>query len=118
MPAELITRFEDRFTVPVVEGYGLSEGSVASTINPVGGPRKPGTVGVAFPGQEVAMLPRRGRHRRGAGEVVIRGANVMRGYLGKPEETAKVIRDGWLHTGDVGHLDPDGYSSLSTGSRT
>ena len=56
MPAELITRFEDRFKVPVVEGYGLSEGSVASTINPVAGPRKPGTVGVALPGQEVLVV--------------------------------------------------------------
>jgi acyl-CoA synthetase (AMP-forming)/AMP-acid ligase II len=114
MPAELIARFEERFKVPLVEGYGLSEGSVASTINPVGGPRKPGTVGRAMPGQEVAIVTSKGRPQpRGErGEVVIRGANVMRGYLGKPEETAKVVRDGWLHTGDVGYLDPDGYLVL------
>ena len=114
MPAELITRFEERFKVSVVEGYGLSEGSVASTINPVGGPRKPGTVGVALPGQQVAIASRDGaRQPQGQrGEVVIRGTNVMRGYLGKPEETARVIRDGWLHTGDVGYLDPDGYLVL------
>ncbi|KRC56928.1 MULTISPECIES: class I adenylate-forming enzyme family protein [unclassified Nocardioides] len=111
MPAELITRFEERFGVPLVEGYGLSECSVASNINPVAGPRKPGTVGVALPGQEVAVLTPDGwelppGHR---GEVVIRGANVMRGYLGKPEETAKVLRHGWLFTGDVGIIDEDGY---------
>jgi acyl-CoA synthetase (AMP-forming)/AMP-acid ligase II len=56
MPPDLITRFEERFKVPVVEGYGLSEGSVASTINPVDGPRKPGTVGPALPGQEVEVV--------------------------------------------------------------
>ncbi len=102
MPAELITRFERRFGVPVVEGYGLSEGSVASTINPVSGRRKPGTVGIALPGQEVAVVSAQGVPQPAGqrGEVVIRGANVMRGYLGKPEETAKVLRDGWLHTGD------------------
>ncbi|QSR25817.1 AMP-dependent synthetase [Nocardioides aromaticivorans] len=111
MPAELITRFERRFGVPVVEGYGLSEGSVASTINPVDGLRKPGTVGVALPGQEVAVVSAQGVPQPAGqrGEVVIRGANVMRGYLGKPQETAQVLRDGWLHTGDVGIIDRDGY---------
>jgi long-chain acyl-CoA synthetase len=114
MPAELITRFEERFGVPVVEGYGLSEGSVASTVNPVGGPRKPGTVGMPLPGQEVEVVSSAGEPQPQGerGEVVIRGANVMRGYLGKPQETAKVVRDGWLHTGDVGYLDPDGYLVL------
>jgi long-chain acyl-CoA synthetase len=114
MPAELISRFEERFKVPLVEGYGLSEGSVASTVNPVDGPRKPGTVGRAMPGQEVAVVSSAGEPQPQGepGEVVIRGANVMRGYLGKPEETAKVVRDGWLHTGDVGYLDRDGYLVL------
>ena len=111
MTAELITRFEERFSVVLVEGYGLSEGTVASTINPLAGPRKPGTVGVALPGQEVAVVSPSGDPVPVGerGEVVIRGANVMRGYLGKPEETAKVVRDGWLHTGDVGILDEGGY---------
>ncbi|HWJ09375.1 MAG TPA: AMP-binding protein [Nocardioides sp.] len=111
MPADLITRFEARFDVALVEGYGLSEGSVASTINPVEGPRKPGTVGIALPGQEVAVVSAAGvpLPRGQRGEVVIRGANVMRGYLGQPEETAHVLQDGWLHTGDVGIIDEDGY---------
>ena len=111
MPAELIGRVEERFGTPVLEGYGLSEGGVASTLNPVAGPRKPGTVGPALPGQQIAVVDGDGTPQSTGerGEVVIRGANVMRGYLGRPEETAKVVRDGWLHTGDVGILDKDGY---------
>ena len=99
---------------PVVEGYGLSEGSVASAREPGAGPRKPGTVGRALPGagggdaSAGGGLPPQGDR----GEVVIRGANVMRGYLGRPEATAEAFVDGWLHTGDVGHLDDDGYLVL------
>ena len=114
MPANAIHEFERRYRVPIVEGYGLSEGTVASTINPLHGKHKPGTVGLPFPGQEVAIAGDAGRHlpHGEIGEVVIRGPNVMRGYLGKPEATAKALRDGWLHTGDVGYLDADGYLVL------
>ncbi|MFB9923298.1 class I adenylate-forming enzyme family protein [Amycolatopsis halotolerans] len=112
MPAELIQRVEERFGVVVVEGYGLSEGSCASTLNPLAGPRKPGTVGRPLPGQEVALMDPRGRLTDGPGEVVVRGPNVMRGYLNRPEATAATIVDGWLHTGDVGRFDEDGYLVL------
>ncbi|MCW2957744.1 MAG: AMP-dependent synthetase [Solirubrobacterales bacterium] len=115
MPAELIQRVEERFGVVLVEGYGLSEGTVASTINPLDGrPRKPGTVGLPLPGQEVAIVDEDGNHlpQGERGEVILRGPNIMRGYLNKPEETAKTIKDGWLHTGDVGLLDEDGYLVL------
>lgn len=114
MPAPLIPAVEERLCVVLVEGYGLSEGSCASTVNPLRGPRKPGTVGLALPGQTVAIVDDDG-HQLPAGEpgeVVIAGPTVMRGYLGKPEETAKTVRDGWLHTGDVGYLDEDGYLVL------
>ncbi|SEC27997.1 Acyl-CoA synthetase (AMP-forming)/AMP-acid ligase II [Streptomyces sp. 3213] len=112
--AELLTRFEARYGFPLVEGYGLSEGTCGSTINPVAGPRRAGTVGLPFPGQEIRIVDADGSEvPPGAdGEVVVRGPNVMRGYLGRPEETAKVIVDGWLHTGDVGRLDADGYLTL------
>ena len=111
MPPELIARVEDTLGVALIEGYGLSEGACASTLNPYDGVRKPGTVGLPLPGQEVRVVDRDGRPvpQGERGEVVIRGANVMRGYLNRPEETAKTLVDGWLHTGDVGVFDADGY---------
>ncbi|MFE2491549.1 class I adenylate-forming enzyme family protein [Streptomyces mirabilis] len=112
--AELLTRFETRYGFPLVEGYGLSEGTCGSTINPVAGPRRAGTVGLPFPGQEIRILDADGIEVAPGidGEVVVRGANVMRGYLGRPDETARVIVGGWLHTGDVGHLDTEGCLTL------
>jgi acyl-CoA synthetase (AMP-forming)/AMP-acid ligase II len=111
MPAELIARVEDVLGVALVEGYGLSEGSCASTLNPYDGVRKPGTVGLPLPGQEVRVVDQLGNPvpQGERGEIVIRGANVMRGYLNRPADTAKTIVDGWLHTGDVGVFDEDGY---------
>jgi long-chain acyl-CoA synthetase len=114
MPTELITRIEQRFGVALLEGYGLSEATCASTINPLRGPRKPGTVGLPIGNQRVVVLGPAGRPLPPGerGEVAIAGPTVMRGYLNRPEETAKVMRDGWLHTGDVGVLDDDGYLRL------
>jgi acyl-CoA synthetase (AMP-forming)/AMP-acid ligase II len=111
---ELLQRSESRFGFPIVEGYGLTEGTCASTVNPIDGVRKPGTVGVALPGQQVRTMRADGSFAPAgeAGEVVIKGANVMRGYLNRPEATAETVRDGWLHTGDVGVLDEDGYLTL------
>jgi long-chain acyl-CoA synthetase len=111
---ELLNKFENRYGIPLIEGYGLSEGSCASTVNPLNGPRKPGTVGIALPGQQIRIVgPDNNDVPPGeAGEVLIKGPNVMRGYLNRPEETAKTIVDGWLHTGDVGRLDEDGYLIL------
>lgn len=112
--AELLTRFEARYGFPLIEGYGLSEGTCGSTINPVAGPRRAGTVGLPFPGQEIRILDADGTEAPPGtdGEVVLRGPNIMRGYLGRPDDTARVVVDGWLHTGDVGHLDAEGYLTL------
>ena len=114
MPRQLIGEFEDRFGVPVVEGYGLSECTVACTLNPLHGLRKAGSVGLPLPGIDVGVVNQADQLLPAgqAGEVVVRGPNVMRGYLGRPEETADVLRGGWLHTGDVGRFDDDGYLTL------
>ncbi len=111
---ELLDAFESRYGIPIIEGYGLSEGSCASTVNPLDGERKPGTVGLPVSGQTIRLVDSAGNPvpEGEAGEVVIKGPNVMRGYLNRPEETAKTIVDGWLHTGDVGRFDEDGYLVL------
>lgn len=112
--AELLLSFESRFGFPLIEGYGLSEGTCGSCINPIHGVRKAGTVGLPFVGQTIAIADREGKHlpQGQVGEVLIQGANVMKGYLNRPEETAKTIVNGWLHTGDVGRVDEDGYLSI------
>ena len=114
VPVELLKRSESRFGFPIIEGYGLTEGTCASAINPLDGPRKPGTVGVALPGQQVAAMRADGSFAAAGerGEVVVKGPNVMRGYLGRPEATAETVVDSWLHTGDVGILDEDGYLTI------
>ncbi len=112
--AELLERFERRYGTPIIEGYGLSECTCASTANPLRGPRKPGTVGIPLPGQQIRIADPDGDPVAPGepGEVLIAGPTVMRGYLNRPEETAKTIVDGWLHTGDIGYLDADGYLVL------
>jgi long-chain acyl-CoA synthetase len=114
MPPSAIADFETRYRVPLIEGYGLSESTVALTVNPLEGPRKAGTVGKPLPGLEVAIMNDDGERVPSGedGEVVARGATIMRGYLDKPTETAAALQDGWLHTGDVGHFDEDGYLVL------
>ena len=111
---ELLTAVEEKLGFGLVEGYGLTEATCASTVNPVDGPRRLGTVGVPLPGQTVAIMGPDGSLLPPGerGEVVIQGDTVMVGYLGKPEATADALRDGWLHTGDVGILDEDGYLRL------
>jgi long-chain acyl-CoA synthetase len=111
---ELLTKFETRYGIPLIEGYGLSEGTCGSTVNPLEGKRKPGTVGLPLPGQKIRIVGPDGTDVAPgeAGEVLIQGPNVMRGYLNRAEETAKTLVGGWLHSGDVGRLDEDGYLIL------
>jgi long-chain acyl-CoA synthetase len=111
---DLLARVEALLGVPLVEGYGLTEGTCATCANPLHGVRKLGSVGPALPGQEVRVVDGDGAsvpvgH---TGEVIIRGITVMRGYLNQPDATANAVIDGWLHTGDVGRLDQNGYLTL------
>ncbi|WP_231444861.1 class I adenylate-forming enzyme family protein [Brevibacterium zhoupengii] len=114
MSIDAITRFEAKFDVPILVGYGRSECSAAATINRNDGTRRLGTVGTALPGITVAIRNPHGQHLPAGetGEVIISGQTVMRGFLGRPEATAEAIKDGWLHTGDLGFLDEDGYLTL------
>lgn len=108
---ELLVAAETKLGFPLVEGYGLTECTCVATTNPIHGRRKVGTVGVAVPGVRVEVVDPDGvvLARGERGEVVIRGANVMTGYLGRADATADTVRDEWLHTGDIGIIDADGY---------
>ena len=108
---ETMRSFEQTFGIPIVEGYGLTEGTCVSTINPRDGVRKVGSIGKALPGQDVLIVDEDGNEvpTSERGEIVIKGPNVMLGYFNMPEETAETIIDGFLHTGDVGIKDEDGY---------
>ena len=111
---ELLRGFEERYGFPLLEGYGLTECTCAATANPLDGERKVGTVGIALPGQTIGIMDAAGTLLPPGerGEVVLKGDNIMQGYLNRPEATAETLGDGWLHTGDVGILDEDGYLRL------
>ncbi|BBO78144.1 hypothetical protein DSCW_55610 [Desulfosarcina widdelii] len=108
---ETMKKFQDTFNIPIVEGYGLTEATCVSTINPRDGVRKVGSIGVPLPGQEVKILAEGGSEcpTGEAGEICIGGDVVMKGYFNRPEETTETLADGYLHTGDVGIMDEDGY---------
>jgi long-chain acyl-CoA synthetase len=111
LPAQVLMEFEAKFHIPLIEGYGLSETSPVVTKNPLDGTRKAGSIGLPIPRVEVSIQDNLGRLLGGGetGEVCVRGGNVMLGYWKQPGETAKVMRDGWLLTGDIGYRDQDGY---------
>jgi long-chain acyl-CoA synthetase len=110
MPVEVMEKFEKAFDIEVLEGYGLSETCAVGTFN-YPGHRKPGSIGKPVEGIEVKIVDddRNEVPQGEIGEIAIKGANVMREYWNKPEETEEELRDGWFHTGDMGHIDEDGY---------
>jgi len=105
-------RWQQAMGRPIIEGYGLSETSPMVCANPVGASRCTGKLGLPVPSTEVAILDDEGTPLPlgETGEIGVRGPQVMRGYWNKPQETAQVITpDGWLRTGDIGRMGPDGY---------
>jgi long-chain acyl-CoA synthetase len=111
LPAEIVEPFERKFGGRILEGYGLTEASPVVSAHRLSGPRKIGSVGQAIPGVEVSIQDDGDRPLPvgEVGEVCVRGRNVMAGYYRNPEETARTVRAGWLHTGDMGRLDEDGF---------
>ncbi len=111
LPVQILEEFEAKFHIPLIEGYGLSEASPVVTKNPLDGRRKAGSIGVPIPNVTVSIQDDSGRELgdNEVGEVCVRGGNVMLGYWNRPEETAKVMRNGWLLTGDIGYRDEEGY---------
>ncbi|HVU08879.1 MAG TPA: long-chain fatty acid--CoA ligase [Verrucomicrobiae bacterium] len=111
LPMQTLKEFEEKFHVPLIEGYGLSEASPVVSKNPLKGVRKAGSIGIPIPHVEMSVQDDSGKilGPNETGEICVRGGNVMQGYWNQPDETKKVMRDGWLLTGDVGHRDADGY---------
>jgi len=111
LSVELIKGFKDKFNVDIIEGYGLTEGTGVSTVNPPLGKRKPGSIGVALPEQEVKIMDDDNNEMPigEKGEICIKGDAVMLGYLNQPEATKEAIKDGWLHTGDMAYMDEEGF---------
>ena len=111
LPAEIIEPFERKFGGKIVEGYGLTEASPVVSAHRLSGARKLGSVGQPIPGVHVSIQDDEDRMMPtgDVGEVCVKGPNVMVGYYKNPEETARTIRDSWLHTGDMGRLDGDGF---------
>ena len=111
LPVEVLNAFNKNVGIPLLEGYGLSETSPVACMNPLNGERKPGSVGLPIGDVQFQI-----RNDDGfvlpvgdPGEICIKGHNIMMGYWNNLEATEASIKDGWLLTGDIGHLDNDGY---------
>jgi long-chain acyl-CoA synthetase len=114
LPVEVIREFEKRTGSVIVEGYGLTESSPVTHINPfAGGKRKVGSIGVPIPDTECRIVDLTDNQTDlpvgESGELLIRGPQVMKGYWNNPAATAETLSDGWLHTGDIAMMDEEGY---------
>ncbi len=113
VPLEVAKRYEELFNCPVIEGYGLSESSCRSTFNPIDGRRKLGSIGLPI-GNEVKIFDDDDNETPPGvvGEIVLRGANIMKGYYKDEEANQRAFRSGWFHTGDLGYRDADGFFTI------
>jgi long-chain acyl-CoA synthetase len=113
IPGEVISGFEAAYGTTVLEGYGLSETCALATFNRSAEDRRVLSIGKRMWGCEVRVVDAEDRElppgAEHVGEIVLRGHNVMKGYLNRPEATAEAMRGGWFHTGDLGHRDEDGF---------
>lgn len=114
LPVEIMKSFEAKYNVQIQEGYGLSETSPVASFNMLDRPRTPGSIGYPVWGVEMAILddddqPLADGER---GEICIRGHNIMKGYLKRPEATAEALRNGWFHSGDIGIRSADGSYAI------
>jgi long-chain acyl-CoA synthetase len=111
LPVELAQAFMRRYPCRIREVYGLTEASGMGTANRRSEPFRPGSAGRAYINMEMRILDDNDQAvpTGERGEICIRGPVVMQGYLNRADETAKTIREGWLHTGDIGYLDKDGF---------
>ncbi|QJT07868.1 long-chain-fatty-acid--CoA ligase [Oceanidesulfovibrio marinus] len=112
MPVEALQRFEELTGAGILEGFGLTETSPVTHLNPLQGVRKVGSIGLPLPGTDCRIVDLQTGEDLPAGEpgeLLIKGPQVMRGYWNRPEETAEVLEDGWFATGDIATMDEDGY---------
>ena len=116
LPVDVMDRFEKLTGGRITEGFGMTETSPITHVNPLMGLRKPGSVGVPVPGTDARIVDAEtGERELGfgeEGELCIRGPQVMAGYWNRPDETAKALRDGWIYTGDLARMDEDGYTFI------
>lgn len=116
LPLAVQQEFEERTGAQLIEGYGLTEAVTAISCNPLTGHKKPGTIGIPFPDVEWRIMDLENGTTQmpqgEAGEIVLRGPDLMTGYLNQPELTSWTIRDGWLYTGDIGVMDDEGYITI------
>ncbi len=116
LPVEVMARFEQLTGGKITEGFGMTETTMVTHGNPLRGLRKPGSVGIPFPGTEARVVDAEtGERELGVGvegELCVRGPQIMAGYWNRPEETANTIRNGWLYTGDLARVDEDGYTFI------
>jgi long-chain acyl-CoA synthetase len=116
LPLEVARRFESLTGGKIVEGYGLSETSPATHVNPLDGERRAGSIGIPLPDTDERVVDLETGTRvlpaNEVGELEVRGPQVMLGYYAHPEETAAVLHDGWFRTGDIARIDADGYAYI------
>ena len=115
MSPDFIPVFEKKFNVRILEGYGLTEASPVCSFNGIERIAKHGSIGTPLAGVDIKIVDDQGRElpRNEIGELIVRGANVMKGYYKDGAATASVIRDGWLYTGDLGRMDEENYIFLT-----